>query len=111
MLRRVIISPEQECGMTGMTIDELRAKLESLISGLPVSDFGAVKDSAITKLSDYAAAASALGMSEGKKLIENLIAVFKARKQGNSTDTSVSIRLTAIDFYVKKLQSGSTEDL
>ena len=97
--------------MTGMTIDELRVKLENLIAGLPGSDFDTVHDSAIAELNDYAAAASALGMAEGKKLIENLLTVFQARKQGTSTDDSVSIRLTAIDFYVKKLQSGSTEDL
>jgi hypothetical protein len=70
-----------------------------------------MSDNVIAELDSYASASGAAGAHEGKKLIENLAAVLKNRKQGSSTDESVSIRLTALDFYVKKLQSGSTEDL
>jgi hypothetical protein len=94
-----------------MTIEDLRGKLESIISGIPSSGSDAVSDSVITDLENFAASSVELGMANGKKLIENLAAVLKTRKQGSSTDESVVIRLTALDFYVKKLQSGSTEDL
>jgi hypothetical protein len=94
-----------------MTIEELCEKLVSLVSSLPASGFDTINDSVTTELDSYASTADGLGAHEGKKLIENLATVLKTRKQGGSTDESVSIRLTALDFYVKKLQSGSTEDL
>jgi hypothetical protein len=50
-------------------------------------------------------------MNSGKKLIENLSAVLKTRKSGESTDASVSVRLTALDFYVQRLQgAGGVEE-
>jgi hypothetical protein len=94
-----------------MTIEELRAKLENIISILPGSGFDAVDNSVIAELDAYVPIASGLGMTEGTKLIENLSKVLKIRKEGDSSDTSVLVRLTALDFYAKKLQSGSTEDL
>jgi hypothetical protein len=94
-----------------MTIEELREKLKTLIAGFPDSGFDAVSDGVIGELDAYIPAAVSLGMAEGKKLIENLSKVLKSRKAGDSGDESVSLRLTALDFYTKKLQSGSTEDL
>jgi hypothetical protein len=94
-----------------MAIEELCEKLVSLVSGLPASGFDTISDSVITELDSCASAAADAGAPEGKKLVENLASVLKTRKQGGSTDDSVSIRLTALDFYIKKLQSGSTEDL
>jgi hypothetical protein len=82
-----------------------------LVASLPASGFDTISDNIITELDTYVPAADGVGAHEGKKLIENLAAVLKTRKQGGSTDESVSIRLTALDFYIKKLQSGSTEDL
>ena len=35
----------------------------------------------------------------------------KAIREGKSQAGSGEIRLTALDFYVKKLSSGNTEDL
>jgi hypothetical protein len=94
-----------------MTIEELREKLNALITGFPDSGFDAVPDGVIGELDVFIHAAESLGMAEGKKLIENLSRVLKSRKAGDSSDESVSIRLTALDFYTKKLQSGSTEEL
>ena len=94
-----------------MTIEELCEKLVSLVSGLPTSGFDTISDSVITELDSCASAAASAGATEGKKLVENLASVLKTRKQGGSTDESVSIRLTALDFHIKKLQSGGTEDL
>jgi hypothetical protein len=94
-----------------MTIEEIREKLESLIVCLPASGFDTVNNSLIAELDAYVPIASGLGMTEGKKLIENLSKVLKSRKEGDTVDQSVSVRLTALDFYTKKLQSGSTEDL
>ncbi|MDR0402147.1 MAG: hypothetical protein LBH35_01000 [Treponema sp.] len=94
-----------------MTIEELCGKLVRVVSELPASGFDAVSDDVVAELDGCASAAGTTGAHEGKKLIENLVSVLKTRKEGGSSDDSVSIRLTALDFYVKKLQSGSTEDL
>jgi hypothetical protein len=94
-----------------MKIEELCGKLTGLVASLPASGFDTIGDDIIAELESCVSAADGAGAHEGKKLIENLASVLKTRKQGGSTDESVSIRLTALDFYIKKLQSGSTEDL
>lgn len=93
------------------SIEELREKLESLISLLPSPDYNAIDDTFFTELDSCAKMAASLGMKEGQKLINNLSGILQDRKQGKSQDASVMIRLTAIDFYLKKLQTGDTEDL
>ncbi|MDR2211139.1 MAG: hypothetical protein LBO65_06710 [Spirochaetaceae bacterium] len=94
-----------------MTIDELRSKFDALIQTFPASGFDSVPDSTIAELETCGAEAEKLGMPSGKKLTENLVAALRARKTGGNTDESVQVRFTAMDFYVKKLQSGDTEDL
>jgi hypothetical protein len=94
-----------------MTVEELCGKLETLIAGLNASGFGSVDDSVCENLTACSSGAGEQGMKTGKQLIENLCTVLKARKEGKSSDDSVLIRVTALDFYVKNLQSGSTEDL
>jgi hypothetical protein len=94
-----------------MTVEELRDKFATLLSGLPSSGFDAVPDGTISELTALGAAAAELSMANGKKLADNLVAVLGTRKSGKSTDDSVQIRLTALNFYITNLQSGSTEDL
>lgn len=94
-----------------MTIEELQTKLGSLLKNLPASGFDTIADTTIGELGSLAAEAENLGMKSGKSLISNLIEVFKTRKAGGNTDESVHVRLTALDFYVKSLQNGATEDL
>jgi hypothetical protein len=94
-----------------MTVEELCEKLDTLLSGLNTSGFGSVDDGVLANLAAYSSEAGGLGMKAAKQLIDNLGEVLKTRKEGGSSDESVSIRLTALDFYIKKLQGGSTEDL
>ena len=95
-----------------MTVEELRIELEKIISGLSASGFDSVDSGIVEKLEKYAVAADQLGMKEGKHLIGNLSGVIKAIQEGKSKAASGSIRLTALDFYVKKLSGGgSIEDL
>ncbi|MDR2552129.1 MAG: hypothetical protein LBD31_03045 [Treponema sp.] len=94
-----------------MTIEELQGKLEVLIKSLPESGFDSVDDGVIAELDSYTGMADQLGITAGKRLIENLASALKTRKTGGNTDESIVVRLTALDFYVKNLQSGSTEDL
>ena len=94
-----------------MTIEEFQTRLDSLLKNLPVSEFDTVTDNVIAELDKFYDEADELGMKSGKKLISNLQDALKTRKTGGNTDESVQVRLTAIDFYVKNLQSGSTEDL
>jgi len=51
-------------------------------------------------------------MKEGKRLIENLAGTVTAIQEGKSNADSGSVRLTALDFYLKKLSdNGIVEDL
>jgi hypothetical protein len=93
-----------------MTLEELYTKLDGLLKGLPPSGFDAVDGGVIDGITACAAEAEGLGMKSGKQLIVNLAEALKNRQSGGS-DESVQLRLTALDFYIKKLQSGSTEDL
>jgi hypothetical protein len=95
-----------------MTIEELRTELEKVISDLSSSGFSSIDSATVEKLETFAAASDELGMKAGTRLIENLSGVMKAIQEGKSGADSGNIRLTALDFYVKKLSdSGSVEDL
>ena len=95
-----------------MTVEELRAELKSLVSGLTASGFGSIDSGVVEKLDKFCVTAGELGMTEGKRLIENLLGVIKAIQEGKSQAESGMIRLTALDYYLNKLSgSESIEDL
>ena len=94
-----------------MTIEEFQNKLDTQLKGLPASGYDTVADSALTELETFLGDADSLGMKSGKKLVSNLVESLKTRKSGGNTDESVQVRLVALDFYLKNLQSGTTEDL
>jgi hypothetical protein len=94
-----------------MTVEELRSTLETIVSNLNSAGFGAIDPGVVEKLDTLSASAGELGMKEGKHLLENLAGVMKAIKEGKSSADSGAIRLTALDFYVKKIDGGSIEDL
>lgn len=94
-----------------MTIEDLQTKLNNFLQNLPVSGLDEIPDSTIDELNSFCSEAGNLGMKSGKTLISNLIKTLKTRKSGENSDESVQVRLTALAFYVKKLQSGTTEDL
>ena len=94
-----------------MTIEEFQTKLDNLLKGFPASGFDSVPDSTITELNSFGEEADNLSMRSGQKLISNLTDTLKTRKIGGNTDDSVKVRLVALDFYLKNLQNGVTEDL
>jgi hypothetical protein len=94
-----------------MTVEELRTELETIVSGLSSSGFEAIDQGIVDKLGKLNASAGELSMKEGQRLIENLQNVMIAIKEGKSNASSGGVRLTALDFYVKKIEGGSTEDL
>ena len=95
-----------------MTIEELRTGLENTISDLTSSGFDSIDPGIIETLNMYSTAAGELNMKEGKHLIENLLGAMNAIKEGKSKAESGNVRLTALDFYVKKLSGSDTiEDL
>jgi hypothetical protein len=94
-----------------MTVEELRSELEIIVSNLSSAGFEAIDPGTVDKLDIYSTTAGDLGMKEGKHLLGNLSTVMKAIKDGKSSPDSGAIRLTALDFYVKKIAGGSIEDL
>jgi hypothetical protein len=94
-----------------MTVEELRSELEIIVSNLSSAGFGTIDPGMVEKLDIYSTTAGDLGMKEGKHLLGNLSTVMKAIKDGKSSPGSGDIRLTALDFYVKKITGDSIEDL
>jgi len=95
-----------------MTGDGFKTELENIVSNLNNSGFSTIDSGLIEKLDKIAVSAGDLGMKEGKHLIENLSGVMKAIQEGKSKPESGSIRLTALDFYLKNLSGNeSIEDL
>ncbi|MCL1928604.1 MAG: hypothetical protein FWG07_07415 [Treponema sp.] len=92
-----------------MTIEEFHLKLDTLLKGFPASGFETVTYKEIAELDKLYCETDDLGMELGKKLIFNLAEALKTRKSDGNTDESVQVRLTAMDFYIKNLQSGSTD--
>ena len=95
-----------------MTVEELKTEMEIISSGLSSSGFDSVDSALMEKLENLSVTAGELGMKEGKHLIENLLSAIKAIQEGRSKTESGNLRLTALDFYLKKLSgSDSIEDL
>ena len=95
-----------------MTVEELRKELETIISNLTSSGFDSIDSEIMEKLDKLAASSGELDMKEGKRLIENLSGAMKSIQEGKSNATSGNLRLTALDFYLKKLShDGNIEDL
>ena len=95
-----------------MTVEEFRTELERIVSDLTSSGFTNIDTEKVENLNKIAASAAELGLKEGKHLLENLSGAMKAIKEGKTSAESGSLRLTALDFYAKKLSgSGNIEDL
>ena len=93
------------------TTENIQKELESCIGSINSAGLDKLDPQNIEKLEKISAAAAACGMNQGKKLVDNLIAVLKTFKEGKSTQDSVSIRLTALDFYLKNTTGAATEEL
>jgi len=95
-----------------MTIEDLRAELNTIISILTSSGFENADPKITEKINNTAAAAGESGMKEAKHLLENLSGAIKAIQAGKSQTESGNVRLTALDFYLKNLpDSENIEDI
>jgi len=95
-----------------MTVEELRAELEKISAALTKSGFDSIDSAIMEKLEKAIAAAALLEMKEGKRLIDNLFETMKLQQEGKSSAESCNLRLTALDFYLKKhSDSGIVEEL
>ena len=95
-----------------MTVEEFRTELEKIVSDLTSSGFSTIDTEKVENLNKIAVSAGGLGLKEGKHLLENLSNSMKAIQDGKSGAESGNLRLTALDFYTKKLSGGGNiEDL
>jgi hypothetical protein len=92
------------------TVESLREELEKCISGINSAGFGNFDPQNIDKLEKFAATAAGLGMNAGKKLVDNLTEVLKSFKDGGTKEDSVTVRLTALEFYLQNIKSGGVEE-
>ena len=89
-----------------LTVGELRFILENTVSCINDAGFAKIDPTMPDKLSKLAVLAGEADMKEGKRLIENLANTMRAILEGESTPESGNVRLTALDFYVQKLDAG-----
>jgi len=95
-----------------MTIEELRTDLDNIITSLTSSGFNNTDSKILEKIESLIPAAGEAGMREAKRLLENLSVSIKAIQKGKSPIESGTVRLTALDFYLKNLpDSESIEDI
>jgi len=95
-----------------MTIEDLRTELNTIISILTSSGFDNADPKIIERIDKTATAADESGMKEAKRLLENLSGAIKAIQAGKSQTESGTVRLTALDFYLKNLpDSENIEDI
>jgi hypothetical protein len=88
-----------------MTIEDLRTGLTTIISSLTSSGFDNTDPKTMEKIDKLASEAAESGMKEVKRLLENLSGAIKSIQEGKSQAESGTVRLTALDFYLKNLPS------
>jgi molecular chaperone GrpE (heat shock protein) len=95
------------------TIENVCKELEKIVADINSKGVATVVDAVSPNLEKLSAAAETLGMKSGKKLVDNLSTVLKSFKDGKSEEGSVSVRVTALDFYIKNVLSsqGAVEDI
>ena len=94
-------------------VKQLCQELEKVISGITSSGFK-VPPATMEALEKISSESEKAGMKTGKGLIDNFITVLKSFQEGKSNEDSVSLRHTALDFYVKNIlqsQSDTEEEL
>ncbi|MDR2433451.1 MAG: hypothetical protein LBD47_02635 [Treponema sp.] len=89
------------------TIEQLHRELEDCIDSITAAGLGNLNLQHIETLDTISAAAAALGMNQGKKLIDNFASVLRSFKEGKSPAESVSLRLTALNFYLKNTRDAT----
>jgi len=92
-----------------MTAEDLRKEMEKITSSLADSGFNSIDSGIIERLRKSAVTADELNMKEGKRLIDNLAKTMKAIQEGKSTAESGNLRITALDFYLKKHSESELE--
>ena len=94
------------------TVEKIHSELESCLKGINSGGLSNLDAKIIEKLEKIVPAAAGLGMEQGKKLTENLSEVLKTFKEGKSNESSVAVRITALDFYLQNIKgTDSTEEL
>jgi archaellum biogenesis ATPase FlaH len=91
------------------SIKNLCQELDAILAGLNSSSFDKATPAVMENLEKISLEATEVGMKSGKGLIDNFIEVLKSFQAGKSNEDSVSLRLTALDFYVKNIL-GSDSD-
>jgi hypothetical protein len=92
------------------SVENLRSELEACMTQINTAGLGSLNPQHIEKLNQLSAAAADLGMSSGKKLIDNLSGILRSFQEGKSQEDSVQVRLTALDFYLQNIKGGDSEE-
>ena len=93
------------------TVENLHKELEICLAEINAAGLGKLEPQHIEKLDAIGTRADVLGLHEGKKLVVNYSAALKSFNDGKSTEDSVRLRQTALEFYLKNTDGIATEEL
>ncbi|MCL2880994.1 MAG: hypothetical protein FWF29_12190 [Treponema sp.] len=93
-----------------VSAEKIHTDLEECLKSINSTGLGSLDPLIIEKLDSISIDAAGLGLEQGKKLIENLSAVLRNFKEGKSGEDSVTIRLTALEFYLHNTQAGASAE-
>jgi hypothetical protein len=91
------------------SIEDFGKDLGKLLADITGSGLGNISPAQSAQLEKLEADSDSLGLKNGKKLINNLVETIKLFQAGKAEEKSVSIRLTALDFYQKNIADGQGE--
>jgi hypothetical protein len=92
-------------------IEQFYQDLGQVLTDITTSGFANIEAGTVDKLGALSSTAANLKLNAGKQLINNLSESIKSLQAGNSDETSVSLRVTALDFYQQNTAKGPEEAL
>jgi hypothetical protein len=92
-------------------IEKFYQELGKVLADITASGYANIEACTMDKLGELSSAAAALKLNSGKQLINNLSESIKSLQAGNSDEKSVSLRVTALDFYQQNTAKGQEEAL
>jgi hypothetical protein len=93
------------------TIEQFYQDLGKVLADITASPYASIEAGTMDKLGALSSVAATLKLNFGKQLIDNLSDSIKSLQAGNSDEKSVSLRVTALDFYQQNTAKGQGEAL
>lgn len=88
-----------------MEVEQLCEALEKVLSVCKDGGLSSVEPRELERLQELAEAAETLNLPTAKQLIQNLAESLKAFQEGRTGESSVGLRIEALEFYLNNFTS------